>query len=267
MKKWKDQWVIHGCAAAVLVALCVLAGCGGCDEDAPELPSGIETDGLATGEATTAETSSEDWSGPLSGTETNVPEPGEVTTEGPGTNAPMPGESTTDGPGTEAPQPGETTTAGAVTDTTERPSATDAPSQTESEAPTETETVAEPVVPPADSVALATPYGSLYYDPVWDEILRIQQSMEGDQWVVSFHVVLGDTEYESFDVLIGGEASGGLKSIGQLVSADGTASPVYIRLPEEDRCPAEDDVYWAQYCAVKENEINRIMAGLSPLKG
>lgn len=115
-----------------------------------------------------------------------------------------------------------------------------------------------------DGVELATPHGSLYYSSAWENVLtQPRQSQEGDRWVVSFGVTLGGTEYPLFDVLIGEAGVQGLIWIGELTDNQGEVHTVYVRTPSDEAAPTEGNMYWKQYCAVKEEQINFIMSHLA----
>lgn len=128
------------------------------------------------------------------------------------------------------------------------------PSETESETETKTDGIIE------GGIKLATPRGDLYYSTAWEDVLTApKQSQEGDCWVVSFGVTLGGTEYPLFDIVIGEDDAQGLgQYIGQMTDGRGVTCVVYVRIPSEEEMPTRTNMYWAQYCAAKEEQINFI---------
>lgn len=128
----------------------------------------------------------------------------------------------------------------------------------ESEPETETGSIVE------EGIKLATPRGALYYSAEWEEILtQPRQSQEEELWVVSFGVTLGGTEYPLFDILIGEEDVRGLACIGHMTDSRGETYAVYVRIPSDEQIPTRENMYWKQYCAAKEEQINFIMSHLA----
>lgn len=133
----------------------------------------------------------------------------------------------------------------------------------------EPDTESTPHETESDSIAeagirLATPRGALYYSAEWESVLtQPRQSQEGDRWVVSFGVTLGGTEYPLFDILIGEEDARGLTCIGHMTDSRGETYAVYVRIPSDEEIPTRENMYWKQYCAVKEEQINFIMSHLA----
>lgn len=148
--------------------------------------------------------------------------------------------------------PTEPPSSGREPDSGAEPDTESTPSETEKDGITE------------EGIKLATPRGVLYYSAEWEEALtQPRQSQEGDRWVVSFEVTLGGTEYPLFDILIGGEAAQGLAQIGELTDSRGEAHMVYVRIPSEEEMPTQGNMYWKQYSATKEEQINFIMSHLA----
>ncbi len=115
-----------------------------------------------------------------------------------------------------------------------------------------------------ESIKLATPRGALYYSAEWESVLtQPRQSQEGELWVVSFGVTLGGTEYPLFDILIGEEDAQGLACIGHMTDSRGETYAVYVRTPSNEKAPSRENMYWKQYCAAKEEQINFIMSHLA----
>lgn len=113
-------------------------------------------------------------------------------------------------------------------------------------------------------IKLATPRGVLYYSSEWEKILtQPRQSQEEGLWVVSFGVTLGGTEYPLFDVLIGEAGAQDLIRIGELTDNQGEVHTVYVRTPSDEEAPTRNNMYWKQYCAAKEEQINFIMSHLA----
>lgn len=133
----------------------------------------------------------------------------------------------------------------------------------ETEGETESETEKGGII--EEGIKLATPRGALYYSAEWGGVLtQPRQSQEGDSWVVSFGVTLGGTEYPLFDIVIGEDDAQGLgQYIGRMTDGRGEMYAVYVRIPSDEEVPTRENMYWKQYCAVKEEQINFIMSHLA----
>lgn len=115
-----------------------------------------------------------------------------------------------------------------------------------------------------EGIKLATPRGVLYYSAEWEEALtQPKQSQEGDRWIVSFGITLGGTEYPLFDIVIGEEDAGGVTYIGRMTDGRGETHAVYVRIPSDEKASTRENMYWKQYSAAKEEQINFIMDHLA----
>lgn len=118
-----------------------------------------------------------------------------------------------------------TETAEPTTEPTEVTEATEAPAETPTEAP-----VTEPTAP-KDMIELDTPYGSLYFPGMWEDLLHID-AVEGETYRMEFGCRFEDgAVYPLFDITFG--TTDGIL-LGTVADAGNKQIPVAIRFWEPD---------------------------------
>lgn len=136
-------------------------------------------------------------------------------------------------------------------ETVQPPSTEAAPEvQTEVQQPVQTEDV--------PYVTVSTPYGDLYFQDQWEDLMKIEQKETDDSVEVAFSAEINDMTYTLFYVTIG---SGGGTPVGELTGPDGVKREVFVRSNEMEDIPELSDGERNRLYAMQE-DINYIIENL-----
>lgn len=141
---------------------------------------------------------------------------------------------------------------GAKEDETVKPPSTEAAPvvQTEAQQPVQTEDV--------PYVTVSTPYGNLYFQDQWENMMKTEQKETGDSVEVSFCAEINDMTYTLFYVTIGpGEGT----CVGELTGPDGVKREVFVRSNEMEDAPELSESERNRLYAMQE-DINYIIENL-----
>lgn len=112
----------------------------------------------------------------------------------------------------------------------------------------------QPVETEPASVEVETPFGSLYYQAQWQELMRTEQEQTDDGVIVRFLAELDGTEYPLFTVTVGGSEA----NAGRITDAAGTGRNVFVELADPgDLSGLTEEV--KNYLYAMQEEINYVI--------
>lgn len=118
--------------------------------------------------------------------------------------------------------------------------------------PTAAQTESDPYV------TVGTPYGDLYYQSMWSDCMKTEQTRNGDALEVSFSTQINGKAYLLFVVVIG---PGDGTPAGELTDAEGTKREVSVRFEELAESPELTEGERNRLYAMQE-EINYVIDNL-----
>lgn len=107
-------------------------------------------------------------------------------------------------------------------------------------------------------VTVATPYGNLYFQDQWEELMQTEQTQEGESIVVTFFCQVNDIPYTLFYLSIGPGAG---TPVGVLTDDQGIQREVFAGMEELEDIPELSDSEKNRLYAMQE-DINYIIENL-----
>lgn len=107
-------------------------------------------------------------------------------------------------------------------------------------------------------VTVSTPYGDLYSQDQWADLMKTEQKADGESVVVSFSTEINGTAYPLFHISIG---SGDGALVGELTDAEGTKREVYAYMETITESPELTSAEQNRLYAMQE-DINYIIDNL-----